>query len=369
MTNYDERKKIIQELQKIRKSVVITYFTMTDRPNVLILQVADDAIRPLHTLLEKIGHTEKIDLFIYTRGGAMMTGYTIVKLLREYADSYNVIVPFRCHSAGTQIALGSNGIVMGKLSQLSPVDPSTSNLFNPVLNPQGNPQDPRNRKPMSVEDVQAYLNLSKDRVGLVSEDDQLDVFKELTKYYEPLALGNVNRVYKETKSMAREVLSLHMDPKNDEDKINHIIKSLTEEYTHDFIVTRDVAERIGLKVIRPSKEEEDLIMKLYASYEDELKMNTPFDAESLLPVSSSVQPAPQPMPQIQGMPQFQAMPQMPHANPQKFKVKLGVIESMNDSYVWISDGSVIPTGQAMPLVNFKVGKWAKSDEVKGEQFV
>lgn len=208
---------------------------------------------------------------------------------------------------------------------------------------------------MSVEDVQAYLNLSKDRVGLVSEQDQLEVFKELTKCYEPLALGNVNRVYKETRSMAKEVLSLHMNPKNDVDKIDHIIKSLTEEYTHDFIVTRDVAEKIGLKVVRPNKQEEDLIMKLYQSYETELKMNTPLDAEALLALRQS---------------------QGSQTNQNKFKVKLGSIESMDESYSWVSEGTLVPPqtvpqmGQIslMPTLNFKVGKWMKHDEIKDEQF-
>lgn len=192
MSNYDERKKTIEELQKKRGTVIVTYFLLCDRGNVIPLFVGDDASRPMHRLLEKVGHKESIDLFIHTRGGNMMTAPTIVKMFREYAHKFNVLVPFRCHSAGTQIALGADKVVMSKIGQLSPIDPTTANPFNPPMNPQGNPADPRNRKPISVEDVQSYLNLSKDRVGLVSDRDRLEVFKELTKYIEPLALGNVN---------------------------------------------------------------------------------------------------------------------------------------------------------------------------------
>ncbi len=208
MTDYEDRKKLIDELQKKRNSFILTYFNLTDRANAPLFLIGDDAIRPMHQLLERIGHRDNIDLFVYTRGGSMMAAYNIVKLLREYASKFNVIVPFRAHSAGTQVALGADTIVMSKIAQLSPVDPSTANLFNPLLNPNANPADGRNRKTISVEDVQAYLSLAKERVGLVSERDSLEVFKELTRYYEPLALGNVNRVYMETRRVAREVKKL-----------------------------------------------------------------------------------------------------------------------------------------------------------------
>jgi hypothetical protein len=194
MTSYDDRKKIIEKLEEKRGTTIITYF-LPDRGNVFPLYVGDDALMPFHTLLEQADHKDGIDLFIYTRGGSMMTAPTIIRLFREYTKKFHVLVPFRCHSAGTLITLGADGIVMSKIGQLSPVDPSTANLFNPLLNPQGNQADPRNRKPISVEDVEAYLNLAKERVGLVSENDRLEVFRELTKTIEPLALGNVNRVY------------------------------------------------------------------------------------------------------------------------------------------------------------------------------
>jgi len=280
-----------------------------------------------------------------------MSAYTIVKMFREYTNEFNLLIPFRAHSAGTQIALGADGITMTKSGELSPVDPSTTNLFNPLLNPQLNPADPRNRKAISVEDVQSYLNLTKDRIGLVSEGDRLEVFKELTKYYEPLALGNVNRYYTATRLIAREVLSLHMDKDKDMEKIDKIIKALTETYTHDFIITRDMGKKIRLNVHDAGADEETLIMKLYESYESELKMNLPFDAEALLPPRQTGQTA--------------------QPTPVSFKVKLGAIESINESYVYVSEGYVYPplahvvpqvlTQPGMypptPPVMFKSGAW------------
>lgn len=372
MASYEERKGIITKLQEKRKSSLITYFTLTDRANAPTLFVADDAIRPFHQLLQKT-ESDNVDLFIYTRGGQMMSAYTIVKMFRSCSKRFNVIVPFRCHSAGTQIALGADTIVMGKIGQLSPVDPSTTNIFNPLLNPMGNPADPTNRKAISVEDVQSYFNLAKDRLGLLGESDRLEVFKELTKSYEPLALGNVNRVYNETREIAKEVLFLHMDKEKDEERIGKIVKALTETYTHDFTITRDMAENIGLDIKKPDIEEEKLIMDLYESYETELNMNIPFDAETFL--QSRQTPVQTTVPQVPNMPQI--VPQ--NLTPQPFQLKLGAIESLHDSFMYIGGGSVYPALSQVnpqmlfqpgmyppnPVVKFKFGAWKVSTKVSG----
>jgi hypothetical protein len=243
---------------------------------------------------------------------------------------------------------------MGKMGVLSPVDPSTGSVFNPILNPQVDPSNPLNRKQISVEDVQAYLNLARDKVGLCGEDHKLEVFKELTKNCEPLALGNVNRVYNEIRRIAKEVLSLHMDSQTNEEKIENIIRFLTEVYTHDFQITRDLAKEIGLKVVQPSTVEEELMMKIYYSYAKEFKMAEPFDAEILLPQQYRYQTI---ITQLN-----QTIP-----NPVPFKVKLGAIENANNSYIWISDGVVYPPllipnmiNREIPSINIKCGSWNKN---------
>ena len=58
------------------------------------------------------------------------------------------------------IALGADEIVMSNLSELSPIDPSAANVFNPP-----DPMNPQNRIPISVEDVMAYFDLAKNKFG------------------------------------------------------------------------------------------------------------------------------------------------------------------------------------------------------------
>lgn len=274
----NERKKIINEIEKIRGSKLITYFT-ADRPNLPPSAIADDAVRIIYNHLEKMDSTKFIDLFIYTRGGAMMASFRIARLLREYCEKLGTLVPYRCHSGGTQIALAANEIVMTKLGELSPVDPSTGNAFNAV-DRTGQPI------PISVEDVRSYLKLSQEKGELVSEEAKLEVFKTLTSsagvQTHPLALGNVNRVHDEVRLLVEQLLSTHMDPITDSEKIEKIKKQLTEVYTHSYAITRAEAIKIGLQVTKADEQLESLLMKLFDDYAEDAKINEPFFVEDVL---------------------------------------------------------------------------------------
>ena len=127
-------------------SNVITYIT-GDRENVST-RIAPDIIRVFFRHLEAMGQSERIDLFLYTRGGDVLTPWRLVNLIREYTDHFSILVPFRAYSAGTLIALGANEIVMGKMGELGPIDPSVANSFNPQ-----DPNNPVAKIPVSVEDV------------------------------------------------------------------------------------------------------------------------------------------------------------------------------------------------------------------------
>ena len=58
------------------------------------------------------------------------------------------------------ISLGADEIIMSDLSELSPIDPSTANVFNPA-----DPANVQNKIPISVEDVMAYFDLAKNKFG------------------------------------------------------------------------------------------------------------------------------------------------------------------------------------------------------------
>jgi len=97
MSKGGKRLELIQKIQEHRNSTVIVYFTGDRRP--FSSQVAEDAVLPLykHLLALKItgANTEKIDLFLYTRGGDVSVPWRIVTMIREFCNDFSVLIPYK----------------------------------------------------------------------------------------------------------------------------------------------------------------------------------------------------------------------------------------------------------------------------------
>ncbi len=278
MTPFDVRKAAIQDLEQKRSSRILTYIT-GDRPTggpglELAHSVEPNVVPVIYEALQTIGPTENIDLFLYTRGGAVDVVYPIVSLIREFAKSkFCVLIPFRAHSAGTLIAMGAHEIVMCEAAELTSVDPTTGNPFNPV-----DELVKDKRKGISVEDVTSYFSFAKEneKVKLTSPEHILEVFKQLTSQIHPLSLGHVQRVHTQIRMIAEKLLRLHLK-NEDKKKISAIVSTLTEKlYSHTHAVNRRDAQKIFGKGVKfPEKVEHDLIWNIFQKYSDALELRTP----------------------------------------------------------------------------------------------
>ncbi|MGB9887821.1 MAG: SDH family Clp fold serine proteinase [Moorellales bacterium] len=272
----ERRIELIRAIEERRDSRVIAYFT-GDRENVST-RVAPDVLRVFYRHLEALGRSARLDLFLYTRGGDVLTPWRLINLLREYADRLAVLVPFRAYSAGTLICLGADEIVMGRMGELGPIDPSVANAFNPQ-----DPTNPTARIPVSVEDVSSYISLAQEMAGLRSEEQLGLVFRFLSEKVHPLALGNVHRNYVLIRSLARKLLRLHLGSE-EEPRIESIVANLTARlYSHNHMISRrEAREDIGLPVVYADPELEGLMWRLYECYETDLRLNDPFNPAELV---------------------------------------------------------------------------------------
>src|SRR5947209_650085 len=101
------RSELIQQLEAHRQSRVITYLT-SDRPGPVTAHVAMDIIPIISQQLRQIGHSNKIDLFLYSTGGDTMVPWRLVSMIREYCHQFSVLIPYKAHSAATMISLGAD---------------------------------------------------------------------------------------------------------------------------------------------------------------------------------------------------------------------------------------------------------------------
>jgi hypothetical protein len=276
-----ERKQLIQQLEKTRNSRIITYLT-SDRQGPFNARIAVDAIPLMSRELQAIGKAQNIDLFLYSAGGDTMVPWRLVSMIREYCDKFSVLVPYKAHSAATMIALGADEIVMSNLSEISPIDPSTANVFNPM-----DPSNPQGRIPISVEDVMAYFDLAKNKFGIKGDEDLAKVF---TKFVDanpqihPLALGNVNRIHNLIRVLAKRLLKSHKAPIT-ESEIDIIVDYFTEKlYSHQYFIGRKEAkEDLGLTtVVHATDAQAKLMTDLYEEYNKELEFAKMWNPENEL---------------------------------------------------------------------------------------
>lgn len=282
------RVDLIKKISKLRgDSKVITYLTSDRAP--FNTKIAEDIISILKDHISLDGNTksEKVSIFLYTRGGDMIAPLKIVNLLRGYFTHFEVLLAHYAHSAGTLISLGADKIVMTKLAELSPVDPTTTHLYNPTI-ASPNPALPAMPKPISVEDVNSYFLFAKEKAKVRPEDvDKIysylinNIHKENSIH--PIALGNVYRGYRMARKLAERMLKFHSNGFFAERKIKKLVNALTGEIpTHDYPIYRDEALALGLKVEYPDSELETTMFDLLDSYTNAMEIGRPFNPAELL---------------------------------------------------------------------------------------
>lgn len=114
-----ERVALIEQIETERESHLISYITSTRQG--LEVSMAMDSIRKIYEHLRFIKKSKKkakVDLFIHSNGGDGTVPWRLVTLIREYADTFSVLIPHRAFSAATLTALGADSIVMHPMGML-----------------------------------------------------------------------------------------------------------------------------------------------------------------------------------------------------------------------------------------------------------
>jgi len=273
----------LQERRGGRALVCLLTLDKGSHPQIpgIATQFASDLKEPLFRVLKEsdVG-ARGIDLFIYTRGGDANAVWPLVCLVREFDPDFQVLVPFRCHSAGTMLTLGASKIVMGQISELSPIDPTTANQCNPP-----DPNNPQARLGIGVEDVRSYeafvartLRIPERQATPGAAEADFDVASravmaefvhELMKVVHPLAIGNVHRATDQIRRLAKDLLGLHPCSVD----ADRIVESLTSEFkSHQHMICRKDAQQIlGDRVVLADGDLSKAMDDLWGQYKKDFK--------------------------------------------------------------------------------------------------
>lgn len=274
------RLKSYTKLEELRGSRLLVYVT-GDRQGAET-NIGADILPSFANHLDTIGDVEKISLYIYSNGGSTLVGWSLVNLIRNFCKDFEVIIPSKCQSTATLIALGTNRIIMTKQATLGPIDPSTNGLMNPQVNINGQ-QIP---VPVSVEQVNGFIDMAKNDLGIKNSNRLAAVYLKLTEYIHPLSLGDVFKAKSQIKMLAEKMLKYHKINDSDIPKVISFLCS--ESGSHDYTIYRKEAkDELGLNIEKPDDELYSIIKEIYQDIENELELRTPYNPNHILNASTS----------------------------------------------------------------------------------
>lgn len=274
---YENRLRLIKKVQELRKSKVFCFVTST-RPEI-VGAVSSDCARIFFDHLVKMretkgGQQKKIDLLLCSNGGSSVAAWKLVSLIREFTKSFNVLIPSRVAGEATLIALGADEIIMHPFGELG----SILLAFPPDRDSMGSAQ----RDGVRAEDVNAYMNFIKEKVGLTHQDALVQAIAPLLEKVHPLALGKIEHSLARLRESVGKMLRARgkqLDQHHGEATFDEIAKAL---YFPDQAVNRKEAKDLGLEVKDAPPELESAMWGLYQDYEEQFNHTEVFNPLSRL---------------------------------------------------------------------------------------
>jgi hypothetical protein len=191
----------------------------------------------LYDVLRNVGHSPRLDVIAYCRGGEVAVARRIGLLLHRFADRVRLIVPHHCQSAGTVMSLAAHEIVAGPMAMFSPIDPHLHGS-----DAQGE------ATAMSAQDIRMFPKLAQDWFGVDERDARERVLPLLCESVAPAALTAFYRSTLGVRQIGEELLALHMSEAPATQRSAIVETLLFGYHSHDYTLTGEDLAAIGLNV-------------------------------------------------------------------------------------------------------------------------
>jgi len=208
---------------------------------VLVLAASNlelDLLPSLYDALREMGRSERLDVLFYCRGGVVNAARRIALLLHEFTDHLTLIVPDRCESSGTIVALAAHQIVAGPVAVFSPVDP---------LLQASSPTSGEAPLAISAQDVRLFGEMARQWFGIPGEEAPAAAMSALCENIFPTTLTAFYRSCLETREICLELRAL-ASPSEDARNVEVVDRLIYGHHSHTFALRRDDLAALGLPV-------------------------------------------------------------------------------------------------------------------------
>ena len=126
----DVRQKYLQRLYEYTNRNVIAYYSgFLSNPHIQGIAISDDDKNGFMTCVHKMDRSKGLDLFLHTPGGDLSATESLIHYLKEmFGDDIRAVIPQISMSAGTLLACACNSMLLGKQSNIGPVDPQINGI-------------------------------------------------------------------------------------------------------------------------------------------------------------------------------------------------------------------------------------------------
>ena len=178
---------------------------------------------------------KKLYLLLNSPGGLVTSSYKIAKALRQNFEDITIFIPHLAASGGTIIALSGNRIVMGMMSQLSPIDaqiPYQDEFISTAAFPR------------AIDWLEHYFKNKE-------PEEAPYPYQAMSEKLDPAICQQWIGVLNTVRAYASELLNLSGYDTKKSQEIAHILAY--QFHCHDCVINFDRAKEIGLNVVRDEK--------------------------------------------------------------------------------------------------------------------
>lgn len=182
--------------QYTERNIISYYSSFLQRPDISGQEINDIDKNAFMQAVHKLDKSKGLDLILHTPGGNIAAAESIVNYLREiFGDDIRAIIPQISMSAGTMIAFSCKEIVMGKQSNLGPIDPHFGGMSCSAI-------------------IEEFENARKD---ILTDQNNSSVWYPIISKYHPTFIGDCQKAITWSKEIVGEWLRTNMF-KSDQDK-------------------------------------------------------------------------------------------------------------------------------------------------------
>ncbi|EKD59188.1 MAG: hypothetical protein ACD_55C00119G0004 [uncultured bacterium] len=240
--------------EKTGRNVIAYYSGWLQKPQLSMAHVNDDDKNGLMATIHNLDRTKGLDLILHTPGGDISATESIVNYLRAmFGTDIRAFVPQLAMSAGTMLACSCNEIIMGKQSNIGPIDPQYGGIPAHGV----------------IAEFERAIQETKKDPGTIP------MWQVIVGKYHPTFIGECSNAIDLASQMVREWLETGMfqgDPekKRKPEAIVDYLNNHKDTKTHSRHIHLDEAKRIGL-TIRSLEDDfddeyQDLVLTIHHSF-------------------------------------------------------------------------------------------------------